>query len=386
MPDPHAAPVQASRTDLPPRAAPNSKFTATVIRCGIAACVLAILPLVGSGMQTANAAESATQPAAQPSGAANLVALEQQEAATRKVYEPLREKNGLFQIQAKIQERSDNKLMLWGKAYGQGDTKQNQQGWVMEDGNIVILDYDKDKIQIDQYFANAYFIEQKTAKGKLGQPVVVNIYGPAPAALIRAKEAHDAAALRLSEAQGVKADAAKDTKEAAYAEFQVRIEQFAKDVAATRLYEIQSTLGRQGQIIAAVWISAQHHVIPKIVLVRDAKGPFIAVSDSWQPGMSNTGGFDHAEALERDTLPMLTKNIAPLIIAAGHLNTDPAIIAKAIVDNLATATRDRTETKNVPAPAVDIPPFNIETVTMTGRLGAFDGARQSYELRILLQK
>jgi len=350
-------------------------------------------PAVASGSIAANSprpvglsAQPATSLAPLPTGPANLAVLEKQELATRQSYEPLREQHGYFQIQAKITERSGNKLMLWGKVYGQGGTKQNQEGWLMEDGNIVILDYDKSKIQIDHYYDNAYFLEQKTGKGKLGQKVLVNVYGPAPAALIRAKEAHDAAALKLSEAQGAMADAAKDTKEEAYAEYQARIEQFAKDAAATGLYGIQPTLGRQGQIIAAVWISAKRDIIPKIVLVRDANGPFISVSDSWQPGLSNTGGFDHAESLGTETLPILTKDIAPLIIAAGHLSTEPAVIAKAIMDKFVTATQDRTESKNVPAPAVDIPPFNIDSVPLSARLGAFDGGRQSYELRIMLQK
>jgi hypothetical protein len=219
MPDPNATPVPASRTDLPRKAAPAPGIPgkppmSTGKKAGIAVAVFfgAIFVLGGIGAavekakkekaaQGAEAAQpaatastsqlpapSSASPAAQPTGPANLAALEKQMEEARRLLGIESEKSGCFRLQGKINDHSDNALSLWGYAVPnppiQG-MRHNQFGAVLEEGNIVVKDYDKNLINNGYYTGLAYYLESKHGKNAVGGKVPINIYGQAPKSLAK---------------------------------------------------------------------------------------------------------------------------------------------------------------------------------------------------------
>lgn len=400
--DPHPTPVPHAGQAAQPAISPTKKAG---IACAVVFGAILVIGGIGAALSKGKAATNGADTAHAPSpgspamptpvvhtlapapisptpevptsDATDLATLERQEATARQRYEPLREKNGLFQIQAKIQERAGNKLVLWGKAYGQGDTQQNQEGWLMEAGNIIVVDFDKDKIQIDHYYDNVYFIEQKTGKGKLGQPVLINVYGPAPAALLRAKEAHQAAAAKLATARQAVEAAANDARETAYAIHDPTIARFAASVAATGAFTVREQRGKSQQIVDAVWkpVADRFRIVRSIELVRDPAGPFIAVTGAWNP----------LNPWQEEMGTALTAHIAPLVQAAGQTQADPATIASAIAAQIQAAEKARADRNTEYKQAAPIPAFTVEGVTISGQLDTRpDINDQPYRLQIVL--
>lgn len=232
MTDPRHAPtpITASRSDLPRKALPPSPTSAkpmsgkvkkVAFGCLGLFVVLIVIGGIGSAIEKSKQQKAAggapTPPpssepastatptpvpasaqAAKPSGPADRATLAKRAEAARARLQAEQEKHGCFQVNGKIGERTDDALVLWGKALVMQGTSSQAMGFLFEDGNIIVQGYDKSGISYDQYLGVAYFIEQKRGENNFGQQVPVNVYSASkPASLAAAEQANATAQAEL---------------------------------------------------------------------------------------------------------------------------------------------------------------------------------------------
>lgn len=221
-------PIPASRSDLPRKAPPPSPTSAKPMSgkakklafgCLGLFVVLIVIGGIGSAIgkskqekaaggtptPSSEPASTATPtpahastPAAKPSGPADRTTLAKRAEAARARLQAEQEKHGCFQVNGKISERTDEALVLWGKALVMQGTSPQSMGFLFEDGNIIVQGYDKSGISYDQYLGVAYFIEQKRGKNNFSQQVPVNVYSASkPASLAAAEQANATAQAEL---------------------------------------------------------------------------------------------------------------------------------------------------------------------------------------------
>ena len=229
-------PIPASRSDLPRKAPPpapttakpmSSKVKKVTFGCLGLFVVLIVIGGIGSAIEKSKQQKAAggaptpppapssepastatptpvpaTTPAAKPSGPADRATLAKRADEARARLQSEQEKHGCFQVNGKISERTDDMLMLWGKALIMQGTSPQAMGFLFEDGNIIVKGYDKNGISYDQYLGVAYFAEQKRGKNSFGQQVPVNIYTTnKPASLAAAEKANATAQAELEQVE-----------------------------------------------------------------------------------------------------------------------------------------------------------------------------------------
>lgn len=233
MTDPRHAPtpIPASRSDLPRKAPPPSPTSAkpmsgkvkkVAFGCLGLFVVLIVIGGIGSAIEkskqqkAAGAAPTptpssepastatptpapASTPAAKPSGPADRTTLAQRAEAARARLQAEQEKHGCFQIHGKeIVERTDDALLIWGKALPGKGTQANQVGCLFDESNVVVKGYSKDDITAIGYFGWVYYLGQQQGKNSAGSKVPVNVYSASkPASLAAAEQANATAQAEL---------------------------------------------------------------------------------------------------------------------------------------------------------------------------------------------
>ena len=91
-------------------------------------------------------------------------------------------KSGGFLIAGEIKRRTKDTLIIWGVAANWAIAKDSQEGIMYEKGNIIVRNYNEERISGTYYQPQVhYFIEQTDGKNAFGANVAVNVYGDEPA-------------------------------------------------------------------------------------------------------------------------------------------------------------------------------------------------------------
>lgn len=92
------------------------------------------------------------------------------------------QKSGGFMIAGEIKRRTKDSLIIWGVAANWSIAKDSQEGIMYESGNIIVRNYNEERISGTYYQPQVhYFIEQTDGKNAFGASVAINVYGDEPA-------------------------------------------------------------------------------------------------------------------------------------------------------------------------------------------------------------
>lgn len=113
-------------------------------------------------------------------------------------------KSGGFLIAGEIKRRTKDTLIIWGVAANWAIAKDSQEGIMYENGNIIVRNYNEERIVGTYYQPQVhYFIEQTDGKNAFGASVAVNVYGDEPAKQKAKRIAYEDAQRRYDELEAI---------------------------------------------------------------------------------------------------------------------------------------------------------------------------------------
>jgi hypothetical protein len=148
-------------------------------------------PSTTSPATTQPAQVAAAHPEASPVAAAaamskpteeDLTRLAKEVEAKKSAHLAELQKSGGFMIAGEIKRRTKDSLIIWGVAANWSIAKDSQEGIMYESGNIIVRNYNEERISGTYYQPQVhYFIEQTDGKNAFGASVAINVYGDEPA-------------------------------------------------------------------------------------------------------------------------------------------------------------------------------------------------------------